>query len=732
MDNLINSADVSDMLLLIDDGFLFERFAQEFLSARMGYSFMSSGGIKDRGIDGFEYCSEIDNKSKTIFQISIDKKPDSKIRDTVDKLKSNDIEYKKLFYVTNIEVKNKDVLIDNYFDNDNIILTIYDGTWIANNSNNSPSTLSIIKNFSNQHLRKYQKPGEGFVVNDYVSNPKLYVYLMQQIERDDDIENLNNKLIESLILYSLRETDPDNNSLLSSFEIFEAVKNLLNFEIERLQSKINKRLNSLTKKQNRKVNHHANVDKYCLPYETRLQIMSDNSRDKIRFEAFINEAEIIIKKNLKGEKVRVQDVTKLLSKTLEKIYYRQGFEFSEFLLNGGCKDIFESNLHETVAEIIYDAGIVDINTNKVKSALILSIRDLIYSGSKEAKEYLRSLSRTYQMLFLLKCEPKIVEFFLSMAGSMRIFVCTSILVPALSEIYLDSQNQRYWSLLKSAKLRGVKLIINEAILYELDFHIRRSKHIFETNYQHNIDFYSNDIPELVDQILVRAYLYAYKGGRKETYDEFISNFITVDGLQTKQELIDFLSVEFGIEFVSDRELDVEIQEDDFNQLVDKLKDFKKSEDKAKTDAKLILTIYALRDKHGESKSSLDGYKTWWLSSDTMTHRSVSSLFRDRYPVSCYMRPDFLYNYISFTPTKEKVSDLYKNTFSNLLGVQISNHVSPQISGYICDFIKQHENKVDGKRTAQIRNLIDDLKVNPNIRYKDQLKSFFNKSSDSDE
>jgi hypothetical protein len=167
---------------------------------------------------------------------------------------------------------------------------------------------------------------------------------MQQIERDDDIENLNNKLIESLILYSLRETDPDNNSLLSSSEIFEAVKNLLNFEIERLQSKIKKRLNSLTKKQNRKVNHHANVDKYCLPYETRLQIMSDNSRDKRRFEAFINEAEIIIKKNLKGEKVRVQDVTKLLSKTLEKIYYRQGLEFSEFLLNGGCKDIFESNL----------------------------------------------------------------------------------------------------------------------------------------------------------------------------------------------------------------------------------------------------------------------------------------------------------------------------------------------------------------------------------------------------
>ncbi len=48
----INSDDVKDMLLVIKDGFLFESFSQEFLSARLGYNFLSSGGIKDRGIDG--------------------------------------------------------------------------------------------------------------------------------------------------------------------------------------------------------------------------------------------------------------------------------------------------------------------------------------------------------------------------------------------------------------------------------------------------------------------------------------------------------------------------------------------------------------------------------------------------------------------------------------------------------------------------------------------------------
>jgi hypothetical protein len=91
----IRSDDVLDMLFLIKDGFLFERFAQEFLSARLGYRFMSSGGIKDRGIDGFEYVSELENMPKSIFQISIDK-PEQKIRDTICKLLSNKIDYNRL------------------------------------------------------------------------------------------------------------------------------------------------------------------------------------------------------------------------------------------------------------------------------------------------------------------------------------------------------------------------------------------------------------------------------------------------------------------------------------------------------------------------------------------------------------------------------------------------------------------------------------------------------------
>ncbi|MNC44909.1 hypothetical protein D3C75_938350 [compost metagenome] len=132
----------------------------------------------------------------------------------------------------------------------------------------------------------------------------------------------------------------------------------------------------------------------------------------------------------------------------------------------------------------------------------------------------------------------------------------------------------------------------------------------------------------------------------------------------------------------------------------------------------------MRDKLGERKSSLEGYKTWWLSSDTVTHRTISRLFKEKYPISCYMRPDFLYNYISFTPSKEAVNTVYRNTFPNLLGVQISHHIPAEISGNIRHAINEHGVQSGSRTGAKIRNLVDRLKTNHNISYKEELSSFF--------
>ncbi|MCE9730944.1 hypothetical protein [Pectobacterium sp. IFB5596] len=725
----VHAEDVMDMLAVIDDGFLFENFSQEFLSARLGYKFLSSGGIKDRGIDGLEYASEDANRPTSIFQITIDKKSEQKLIDTLDKLRDNSINYSRLTYVTSVEVKNKDKLIDMSNDDYGINLRIFDAKWIADNCNDSPATQSVIINFISRHLREMQKPGKEFVVNDFVKDPRLYVFLMQQIGRSSHEGNLNDKLIDSLILYSLRDTDPDKYILMTSDQIESAVREMFDFEVERLRSKINKRLKSLSKKPNKKINHHTrdNDDSYCLPYETRLKIIADNSKDKILYNSFMDEAESVLRTKLKDEEVQIKKLPEILKKIVELIYYQQGLEFSDFLLNGGGSDLFESNLSDTVDLVLDASNIIDKNRNRVKSALIMAIRDIVYSGSPQAKEYLKSLSKTYLMLFLMKCDPHIISYFQQMAGKMRIFVCTSILVPAFSEVYLEDQNKRYWSLLKSAKSRGVRLLVNDTILDELLYHIKNSYRVFQDNYKDNIDQFISGSEEFVDQILIRSFLYAKNENKVNSYELYLDNFVSINSPLAKQELIDFLNEEFGIDYVSSstNEMKVNIDNNDLITLVNELSSVKGSAAKARADANLILTIYALRDMHGETKSSLEGYKTWWLSSDTATHRTVSRLFKQKYPVSCYMRPDFLYNYISFTPPKNKINALYENTFPNLLGVQISNHVSSDIGRQVRQLIIGHGEKSSGRVKAKIRQLSDELKTNTGLDYEDKLISFFN-------
>ncbi|MGC0118575.1 hypothetical protein [Pseudoalteromonas piscicida] len=725
----VHSEDVMDMLAVIDDGFLFESFAQEFLSARLGYRFLSSGGIKDRGIDGLEHVSEDAKKITSIFQITIDKKPETKLIDTLDKLRRNSINYSRLTYVTNIEVKNKDKMVDMADEDYDVNLRIFDAKWISDNCNESAATQSVIVNFISRHIREMQKPGKEFVVSDFVKDPKLYVFLMQQMRGNGYNGSLNEKLIDSLILYSLRDTDPDKNMLMTADEIEIAVREMFDFEVERLRSKINKRLKSLSKKPDKKVNHHTrdNDNSYCLPYETRLRIIADNSRDKILYDGFMEEAEITLRKKLKDEEVQVKKLSDILKKIVELIYYQQGLEFSDFLLNGGCSDLFESNLSDTVDLVIDSSSIIDKNRSKVKTALIMAIRDIVYSGSQVAKDYLKSLSKTYLMLFLMKCDPQIINYFQAMAGKMRIFVCTSILVPAFSEVYLQEQNKRYWSLLKSAKSRGVRLLVNDTILDELLYHIKNSYRIFQDEYKDNIEKFRSGAEEFVDQILIRSYLYAKNENKVCSYEAYLDNFVSINSSSAKQELIDFLNEEFGIDYVSSstKEMNVTIDNNDLNSLVDELSTVKGSPAKARADANLILTIYALRETHGETSSTLEGYKTWWLSSDTATHRTVSKLFKQKYPVSCYMRPDFLYNYISFTPPKEKIHALYENTFPNLLGVQISNHVSSDIGKQVRQLIVEHSDKSAGRVKAKIRHLTDELKTSTGLNYQDKLVSFFN-------
>lgn len=716
----------------IEDGFVFEDFAHRFLAAVLGHSFLPVGGIKDRGIDGLSHIFSAGGNDKVIYQLSIEKDPEGKSDRTLMLLSTNKIQFDRFTYVTNQELPGKDRVIESLIDKHKKPIQVYDLAWFAANVNTCPGTISAYEIFISSYLHEFQKPGATYVVGDLIEDPRLYVFLRQQWEAEKSQLKLDEVLADTLILYALEGTDPDKGILKTRAEILTEIGKHLKFEPKLLTSQIQKRLAALSAKPTRKIRHHMKEDAYCLPFETRQELVNKNLRDEALHQNFRESLAGELKRYLREEDVKVRDCVELIDLTLNKLFYKQGLEFSDLVSTGYSKEAFEKSLPGTIAEAVDESKVIIRNRQRVKQVLLLTIRNIVYRGTPEQKEYLKCLANTYMLLFLLQCDPKLSIFFSTMASTLNVYVCTSILIPALSEVCLEPQNRRYWNLLCGARSAGVKLKTNETIVNELAAHFRKISHVYDTEFSDNEDLYTDETSIFyISEILIRAYFYSKVHKRVETFKDFIDRFCSPDLRDVERELVSWLHEAFGIEFVSHDSAGVSINEAELSHLIGSLAEQKRDTNKARNDARLILTIFALREKNKEaSPENWSGYRTWWLSSDTLTQKTVNRLFGEKYKVSCYMRPDFLYNYISLAPGAEVVSDVYKNVFPNLLGVNISHNLPIEVVETVRAFIQQHKDKGRPRLKAILGTLSDRLKSDASYMSRTKVKLFLEEQKDS--
>lgn len=696
----------------IGDGFVFEEFAAAFVGSILGHTFVPAGGLKDRGIDGLEHTFHPDKVERRIYQASIEKDPEGKLRGSLQKLKDNTIEFSTFTYVTNQDVKDKDRLIDQLFDEFAIPVQIFDIRWMTARANHCVATQNAFRVFADSHLHEFKKPGSAYVVSDLVSDPRLFVFLRQQWEKEADTHDLTVTLTDTLILFALEDTDPDADKFKTEVEVKEVIASFVKFDPGKLTGLIQKRLKQLSSKPSRRIKFHSKAEGYCLPYETRVQIQERNLSDAALHEAFRGALVKKLNHYLKESSVRVRDAAVLVESAINQIYYQQGLEFADFVLKGENQDAFEKRLPDVVGDVVDSSSVVLKNKEQVKTCLLMTIRSMVYDGGPQVKQFLARLSQTYMMLFLLQFDPKLATFFHAMASKLEVYVGTSILVPALSEYYLIPANRRHWNLLKGAHKSGVTLIINETIVEELAHHFEHVCRKHEEVYSGNEDIYLSDEGNMlyVQEILIRAYFYAKSKDQVGSFDQFIDNFVTPGSRTAKDQLIAWLKYEFGIQFRSDASLPCQPDGEEVEKLHQELKSMK-GDARSQNDARLVLTIHALREcKNEGGESGIFGYKTWWLSKDTYTQRKVNDVFGDKYQVSCYLRPDFLYNYIALAPSKAEIDNAYDELFPSLVGVNISFHLPHDVVQAVHGFIGEHKDKNAARVTSIIRDLGEELKT----------------------
>lgn len=708
----------------INDGFVFEKFGLSFLGATLGYNFIPVGGVKDKGIDGLEYTFGRNGYEKNIYQLSTELAYETKLENSIQKLIDNKIEFDSITYVTNRVFLNKDSIIDRLFDKYKKHLNIFDQNWLISYANHSEATVNAYYTFIDSYLHEFSKPGKSYVVSDLANDSRLFVFLRQQLESQRNDLKLDDLLADTLILFGLEGTDPDKEILKTKSELFNSIRKYVKFDPKILDETIDKRLSVLSTKP-RKIKYHTQKEGFCLPYDTRLEIQNRNLADEQLLDSFYSQTASIIKKYFKDEDVVVRDLSKLIDETIHKIFYQQGLEFSNYILHGKSQHVIEKDLQEIISRVVDESSVVDKNKEAVKTALLMAIRDIVYNGTTEQKKYLKSLSNTYMMMFLLQWNPQIATYFESMASKMIVYVCTSILVPVLSEYYLLPENRRHWNLIKGAQQAGIRLYISDAIIDELKHHFYMITNKYESIFRQNEQIYLNSETETlyIDEIIIRAYFYAKAKKKVFTFEDFISNFIDPDLKTVKDDLIGYLKSEFGITYFNDESLKIKISEEEHIKLTERLQE-NKSPKRAATDSKIILSIYKLREKNNETATSgIFGYKTWWLSKDSTTYKAVSDVFGDKYPVSCYLRPDFLYNHIALAPKKHEIDALYKEVFPSLLGVNLSFHLPSEVTDFVQERIAEHGTKNPERLTSILSRLSEKLKSDPAIRNRKSVKLF---------
>lgn len=709
----------------IENGLVFEDFTKNFLSKILSYEFEPVGGIKDRGIDGLEHVFSRKGSERYIYQISIEKACEAKLNGTVNKLINNKINFTQLYFVTNQIFPNIDKVIDQLYDTYHKNVHIYDLKWLSTHVNDSTATLGVYHSFIESHLHEFSRPGKSYDVSNLTEDPRLFVFLRQQWDENRNDLDIDKILVDTLILYTLEGTDPDKDIFRTAEQIKEEIAKLVKFDPKKIYPTIDERLVELSKKP-RKIKLHIKAKGYCLPYETRLEIHQKNLNDLLLYESFQKSVHDGLRTHLNDAGIKVMDIASLMETTINRLFYQQGLEFADFVLHGENQRALEKELPDVISYVVDQSPVVVKNKEEVKSALLTTIRDIVYNGSKDQKIFLQRLSNTYMMLFLLQCDPKLASFFGSMASKLTIYVCTSIIIPALSESYLDPIHKRHANLLTGARNAGVNLIVNETIINELVSHFKMIVKNYEDKYMNREDLYLGDemMTLYIDEIMIRAYFYAKARNRVSNFNDFIEHFINPDLNHADTDIIEWIKEEFGIKYRTNKSLGISINQEDCKLLYDALKEKKKSDYQALTDTNLILAIYALREVNNETgDGGIFGYKTWWLSKDTLTQKTVNKVFQDKYKVSCYIRPDFLYNYISFAPTKVQVDAAYQNLFPSLVGVNIGYHLPSEVTDYIHRWIAEHGSRNPARIKAILRDLSDKLKTDPSIRTRGAVQHY---------
>lgn len=704
------------------DGFPFEKFIQEFASTLMEENFKPLGGVHDGGADGYVATDILENNSGVFVQVSVRDDVSTKIRQTVKRLKEYNREVRKLIYFSSHLVTDIDKIENRLGKDLGCFVDIRDANWIANKINASSGTVAAYKNHL-QHLIDVPLTGvSSRSASIDHANTSACVFLSYEIDILSKEEKFQESVIDSLIIWALENTDPSQGKVKTEDEIRHDIIDMFPFAKQVGYGVLRDRLKSLTKRtpdRTRRVQFNSALKGYCLPYESRMKVLEEHTEYESLYQSFkseLSELVDIIVPNYDGDKNRLVDAQIVL---LEAIFKKEGLKVSQCISDS--VEISETTIQDIMAESLKSFAKSNSEAVVIRQYCAEATRVLVYKPSDIQKKFLSVLSRTYAMLFLLRHEPKVLEYFQKLQSSYHLIVSGELIVRALSEVGLEEDNRSTSNTFKILDEMGSKLYITDHIVDEVVSHIRAMDMEYRNHYAELDNFLKPNLVSDLDKILIRSYYYTKFENKVKSWSEFINKFMTYSNLHKdlgRQSLVTYLTSKFNFKFIDSDDISGLIDIDQKESISVEVfeKNIKRDIRTARVDVENYLLTASLRKKHKEQNAGNPlGYRTWWLTEETKIQPVINSILggvKSRLAMS----PDFILFCVSMLPSRNQVDKSYRNFLPSLNGVRIGAKMDEGLLNEILSKAKEIQSMEPARVNAELELLSNKWQSDQHKRY----------------
>lgn len=680
----------------------FERFGQSFYSEVEGLDFVPLGGAGDGGADGLIDRSVFESSDQSrVLQISKQVGTRAKVNATIERLKEFGRTPASLTYLTSQSVQNLDQEEDYLSERHGIRVRIRDRRYIESHVNHSVGT--------RQAARTFLLPAAAFL-NDLGSRPiisasdqlpavALCAFVGQEIDNRRGNSALLESVTDSLILWALNDTDPEQGVFKTRQQLLTDIETALPAARTFIRGVFDNRLEKLSEKSGtvgRKINKYNKEDKFCLPFETR-QLVALETADDLGLKQRVTDIfKIRLLKYFPETQERLfEDILRVCHNSIEITFEKKGLELVKFISDTESGDN-NFTLDDFVVKSI--ESITDFSGSEfqlVRSICLEILRGAFYESEPDERIYFQKLSRTYTFLFIIKNEPRVVEYFQSMTAQFVLYIGSDILIRAISEYFLESEDQMTVNLLKILSASGSKLVLTEKTIDEIGGNIRKANNIYHHDVLPYEQFMKPDIARNINHILIRAYFYAKQTSsniKLSGWKDYVNQFADYDEIVRRKNdsLREYLCKKFNLEYetISDMEKGVDTAE--LTELTSEVMRVKKyppqDEALAYNDALQVLRIYDRRRASGDRPSANPlGFRVWWLTQESKIKGATGATVKKnggRY----LMRPEFLLSFLDVLPSLDEVRKSFGSIFPTILGIRLSNRIS---EGDFAGFLKKY-------------------------------------------